>query len=305
LYQRNLATFSGWVRSQGLKLLMVELAFGQQSFSLDEDMGDVLVRRRTTSLLWQKERLLNIGIAHLPATCDKVVWLDADILFENPHWVRETAELLQEYALVQPFDRALWLPEDPQNLPSAPPRGLGEGHWMPGMAAVMSQRSDWRRALADYFQHGHCGFAWAARRDILAHHGLYDRHVLGGGDVTLAHAFFGDEDYWRGRNYWCRHFTKAEMSAIAAWSRAVHEEVQASVAAVPGRLLHLWHGSMAGRGYQERSRILRDNHFDPLVDVTLDEQECLTWCTHKPDLHRRAAAYFAGRAHATAPQTSA
>lgn len=294
-YLHNLVEFSAGVRAQGLNLLVVELAFHEQPFQLSHDIADRLVRRRADSRLWQKERLLNIGIAELPPGCDKVVWLDGDLVFDHSDWVRETAALLDAYAIVQPFSRALWLTENPSDVSSEPAQGLGDGHWMPSMAAVMSQQQHWRYTLADYFRHGHCGFAWAGRRAILAQHGLYDRHILGGGDVTLAHAFYGDTDYWRGRNYWCRQFTRPEMSAIATWSHAIHSDVQTSVAVVPGQVRHLWHGQLATRGYQERYRILHDNQFDPVTDVTLDAQGCLTWNSQKPDLHRRVAAYLTGR----------
>lgn len=291
----NLAKFSAGIRHQGLKLLVVELAFDEAPFEVSLDICDLLIHRRSNAVLWQKERLLNIGIEHLPPDCDKVVWLDADIMFENQNWVQDTSRLLESYAVVQPFEHAYWLPQGECELPSDPPYGLGEGLAMPGMAAVMAKRADWRRALADYFEHGHSGFAWAARRDILDRHRLYDLHVLGGGDITLAHAFYGDEDFWRGRNYWCRNMTKAELAAIATWSRGIHADIQGSVAATPGWALHLWHGGIAGRNYLDRALILKENDFDPATDIASDAQGCLRWNSDKPDLHRRAREYFAFR----------
>lgn len=293
----NLLEFSDAVRRQGLKLLVVEQAFGDLPFELSPKLCDLLVQRRSSAVLWQKERLLNVGFENLPQSCDKAAWLDADLLFENQDWVRDSARQLESHVAVQPFEQAVWLPRNRENLPVDLPRGLGEGCYMPGMAAVMSERTDWRRALADYFEHGHCGFAWAIRREVLHRHPLYDRHVLGGGDVTLAHAFYGDEDYWRGRNYSCRGMTKAEVAAIAAWSRGIHADIQSSVAAVPGRVLHLWHGAIASRSYLDRALILKENDFDPATDVAIDAEGCLCWNSDKPDLHRRAEAYFTARGH--------
>lgn len=291
----NLTEFSDAIRRQGLKLLIVEQAFGDAPFALSPAICDILVQRRSSTVLWQKERLLNLGFEHLPSACDKAAWLDADLLFENPDWVRDCARQLESHVVVQPFEQAVWLPRQRDSLAANPPRGLEEGHYLPGMAAVMAGRTDWRRALADYFEHGHCGFAWAIRREVLDRHSLYDRHVLGGGDVTLAHAFYGDEDYWRGRNYSCRGMTKTELAALAAWSRAIHADIQSSVAATPGRVLHLWHGAIAGRNYLDRARILKENDFDPLTDVAIDGEGCLCWNSDKPDLHQRARDYFTAR----------
>ena len=38
-----------------------------------------------------QERLLNLGFEHLPDVCDKVVWLDADLLFEDDGWLERPA----------------------------------------------------------------------------------------------------------------------------------------------------------------------------------------------------------------------
>src|ERR1700753_3038699 len=81
--QVHLRIFSERVRRQGLKLLIIELAFGNALHVVDERLADRVIRVRSNSVLWQKERLLNIALKQLPPECDKVVWLDADILFQN------------------------------------------------------------------------------------------------------------------------------------------------------------------------------------------------------------------------------
>src|SRR5258708_13711465 len=90
----NLRVFSTNVRRQGLKLVLVELAFGENPHAVPGDWADRIIRVRSDSILWQKERLLNIALEQLPETCDKVAWLDADILFGNDQWVDETTRLL-------------------------------------------------------------------------------------------------------------------------------------------------------------------------------------------------------------------
>ena len=61
-----------------LPLLTVELAF-EGGFELAEGDADILVQRRGGARLWQKERLLNIALEHLPDDCDAVVAVDADV----------------------------------------------------------------------------------------------------------------------------------------------------------------------------------------------------------------------------------
>lgn len=300
-HRANFETFADGIRRQGLRLLVIELALGDAEFAVDPSRCDTLIRKRSDCVLWHKERLLNLAVASLPADCDKVAWLDADILFVNPGWVGDASRSLETHPVVQLFSEVCWLPRNRADLPSDPEPGFGEGKVMAGMAATLADCADRRRALLDFFLHGHCGFAWAARRELLDSHPFYDRHILGGGDVTLAHAFFGDEDFARGRNPFCRGMTRAELGAIGDWSRPLHADVRGNVGAVPGRILHLWHGATASRGYQERGSILRDNAYDPAADVAIDDDGCLRWNSDKPDLHRRVREYFGSRAAAAQP----
>jgi len=250
----NLELATASMRKQGLKLLIVELAFSDASYEVPESMGDRIERCRTATILWQKERLLNIGLRRLPPECDKVVWLDADILFENDNWVAETSRLLESYIVVQPFDTACWLPKGMTSAPEQSFFGYGnrEGQSLPGMAYTMSKAEDKREALSSYFKHGHTGFAWAIRRAVLDKHGLYDCQILGNGDFVMGHAMYGSEDFWNGHNWECNRLSPQLLTHITAWSRKFYEDVRGSVFYVPGRTVHLWHGNQADRQYDDR-----------------------------------------------------
>jgi hypothetical protein len=291
----NLEHFSRGARRQGLRLLVVELAFGDAPFEVSSGISDLVIRSRSETVLWQKERLLNVGLKNLPPSCDKVAWLDGDLIFENADWVDETSRLLESSVIVQPFDTACWLPHGADSLSFNLPVGIGEGHCLPGIASVLAEQADHRRALADYRLHGHTGFAWAGRRAFLDRHGLYDRCILGGGDVVMAHCFYGDEDFFRGRNFYCRGLTKPELVAINTWGRAVHADVRGRIGYAPGRVLHLYHGDTSRRDYIERLAILREAGYDPSSDVALDDGGTWRWNSDKPDLHRRARDYFLKR----------
>src|SRR3954471_10354403 len=77
----NLRRFSEGVRRQGLPLLIVELAFDDRPFRAPDAAADLVVRLRTRTVLWHKERLFNLAIQQLPPGCRYVAWLDADVLF--------------------------------------------------------------------------------------------------------------------------------------------------------------------------------------------------------------------------------
>ena len=297
----NLRIFSERVRRQGLPLLIVELAFGDQPFCVPDAVADRLIRLRTNTVLWQKERLLNLALRHLPDECRFVAWLDADVLFENEQWVNGTRERLETVHVVQPFESACWLPEGatsaPENLPEGRlADGHLEGHQVASMAAVLDRTTHRRRLLAVYDRHGHTGFAWAARRALLDAHGLYDRAILGGGDLISAHAFAADTDFLRGLHMFLRMVTPQERAAIGAWGAGVAEDTGGRIGWTPGRLLHLHHGPLANRKYVERFGILRDAQFDPDRDIALDANGCWKWNSDKPELHQRVFDYFVSRA---------
>lgn len=293
----NLETFSLRVRSQGLPLLIIELAHAASPYRVPESLADRVVRRRSDTVLWHKERLLNLGIRQLPPECRYVAWLDADIVFENDRWVSDTIERLQTHAVVQPFETACWLDEHGEIPSTRFPLGVGKGHELPGMAKALASAPDRRRALAYYVLHGHPGFAWAAHRDLIERRGLYDRAIVGGGDFISAHAFAGNDDFFRGLNLYSRLLAPRELSAVADWGSQVAAEVNRRMTWTPGRVRHLFHGPISERRYVERTRILRDADFDPDRDIALDAHGCWRWNSDKPELHARVYDYFLTRAN--------
>jgi len=290
---RNLKLFAERVRSQGLKLIVVELQFDHAPFEVEEPIADCVLRLRSSAVLWQKERLFNRALAALPDSCDKVVWLDADILFENPAWVGQTAALLEEYKLVQPFEGAGWLPEGLTARPEVelpPSDGVARAkYYGVAYAQTVSPNQNILR------QSSHTGFAWAARRGVIESHGFYDRFVLGGGDLVMCAAMFGYAAAWLGRSWAGKFCSEAQIQDLLEWSDAFWNTVRGSVSYTGGDVLHLWHGRMENRRYFTRLVILKEERFDPRADIALDGDSCWTWNSDKPELHRRVREYFEGR----------
>jgi hypothetical protein len=280
--RRNYELFQERIAA-GIPLMAVECALDDRPFELPA--GPNVRRVRGRDVMWQKERLLNIAIAGLPESCRKVAWLDADLLFENHDWAPLTAALLDQFPVVQLFDRAVRLPRG-----ATADDGRGESY--PGFAAVYA-RDPQRLLSGDFAAHGHTGFAWAARREVLAGRGFYDACIAGSGDHMMAHAFGGD---------WTSTCVDRIIGAanrhrayFADWCRAVYPRVRARVGFVPGAVLHLWHGEVADRRYVDRNRELAGFGFDPATDVRIGEGGCWEWASKKPKLHRWAADYFGRR----------
>jgi hypothetical protein len=281
----HMRRFSMAARKQGMKLLVVELALSGLPFVLDDRIADKIVQLRSDTVLWHKERLLNLAVAALPPECDKVIWVDADLLFENDGWIEATASLLKLYMLVQPF--AVYYPLEKDEDP--PDRGVATRVVIPGLAYAR-QAGD-KAAIATALPGG----AWAARRSLIEKHGIYDRFILGGGDAAVGWAIYGLTNEWLSRGWFRRLLPAAAADHLRVWSDALFADVQSSVAYVPGRVFHLWHGSVNRRRYVTRFAILADAAFDPQADIALDASECWQWSSDKPQLHRKVAEYFQHR----------
>jgi hypothetical protein len=301
----NYERFAAPIRRSGLGFLTIECAFPGAPFALPPGPG--LLRLAGRDVMWQKERLLNVAIAALPAACTKVAWLDCDVLFADPAWAVETSRRLERQAVVQPYERVVRLPRGAEAY-------RGEGDVWDGFAAVAARDPD--ALLSGRFdRHGHTGFAWAARREIIARHGLYDACIAGSGDHMMAHAFCGD---WESScidriigpadNHHAGHragHRTGHRTWFEAWSRRVYPDVRARVGYAPGTILHLWHGEVADRRYVDRNRELARFDFDPATDLRVGPTGGWEWASEKPELHRWAVEYFGHRREDGGPDGAA
>jgi hypothetical protein len=323
----NYHLFSESLRRSGLHLLTMECAFGEDDFELPASAHTVRVRSR--DVLWQRERLLNLALDHMPAGVDKIAWVDADMLFSNPDWAVETSALLDRYPAVQPFEQVI-------RLSRGSLAGTLEGTRY-GSFGYLLHHVDPAIPPHMTFPHGVPGFAWAYRRELIERHGFYD--VYGDrGDHLMAHAMTGDFESpcllrvfnltpveawegdflaWAGRHLpglsprrlprvliphtlkqWTARrqaYTRTNRHACThymGWARAFYEEVQGRVGYTPGFALHLWHGEIRHRRYDEIRYRLITHDFDPGSDVRISPSGCWEWASDKPELHRWMQTYF-------------
>lgn len=321
--RENYARCLAPLQAAGLPVLTVECAMGDRPFDLPSAPNVIQVRG--PHVLWQKERLINLAVAQLPLTATKVAWLDGDILFDNPDWAIETARLLDDFPVVQPFSRAIRLH---RNCLSA----KGTEYAVDGFAATITRQPAALNAGA-FHAHGHTGFAWAAQREWLTRHGLYDYFLSGNGDHYIAHALAGDltspcmqnlrqfsrlselrlnassQDWldrlrsivptrWKQRvHHWpgIRRESPQIWQHFETWARAV-AHATGRIGWVPGEVLHLWHGDDgANRGHGDGWLTMQQCGFDPATDVRVGPTGCLEWASNKPALHAWAQQFFQER----------
>ncbi len=293
-YRRRLANYRSFREHLAVPLLTVELSYSaeEEDFELGEDEAEVLVQLRGRDILWQKERLLNVGLGALPSDCRKVVWLDCDVIFEGDGWLEEVSRLLDDFLLVQPYSRVHYLPRG---------LSLGEARLAAAEFSLSSVASEIasglsthaclnrtsQRRVQDMYS---TGFAWAARRELLDEHGFYDACIMGGGDYAIAAAAYGVFDEVM------RTFSMNERQRehYLAWAKPYYGSV-GRVSFAGYELFHLWHGEMRSRRYRERHEELGRFRFDPYEDIAIDENGCWRWDSDKPQMHEYFKEYFASR----------
>lgn len=279
-YRRPIKNYRRFVAGLGDladRLYTVELAFDDEPFQIvsDTDAARHFGYRVDSRLgtMWQKERLLNLGFSQLPASVDAVAWIDADLLFLNPDWAAQTLHALESHSAVQLFGGVIDTDATGEAI-EAPRPGIGKVNRVTSLAG----------------KYGRPGGAWAVRRDVLPN-GIYDRHILGGGDSILAHS-------WLGRVEKSQSFAGLDSRILREFA-ASQANIPGGIGYVPGDVIHLYHGTRANRRYVDRYQILRDGGFDPVADLRDDPAAPLQWSDeairNKSEMVEAVRRYFVDR----------
>jgi hypothetical protein len=294
-YQRRRANYRLFRERLGMPLVTVELAYGPD-FELTKSDAEILIQLRGVDILWQKERLLNVALQHLPHACRKFALVDCDVIFELDDFGERLSGLLDRFMLVQMFSRVHYMPRD----------------WVPGefrttkpeftrLSAAYNISSGVRPAICLNGAAGYAGtaaknsvapgFAWAARRELFERHRVYDSCVVGGAVSALAAAAYG----CFGHAMELHHMNDRQKRHFMAWAQPFHEMVGAATGFLDCNLFHLWHGDFCRRRYGERHEGLKPFHFNPADDIAIDACGCWRWNTDKPDLHEYVRNYLTSR----------
>lgn len=240
---------------QGVKIAVIEITTDTTDPMLKQDDVDLLIQMKTNSVLWHKERSLNLLVRELPPECEYVAWLDSDcVLFDND-WPRKAIEQLKDHCAVQLCSNIKFLKED----------GLVDferGTYVHNLTLKHGQRK-----TASGRVEGSPGFCWMMKRRILQQIQLYDRTIIGGGDLLFADTvsfnpigrlMLANGDTASG---YYQHFVDWRNKARFLLSQ------KKKAVALEGDSKHLYHDERKYRLYNVRHYILIAEHYDPLVDL--------------------------------------
>lgn len=203
--------------------------------------------------LWSKENCINYTIQHkLPRDWKAVAWIDADVMFDNTNWVRETLQALACADIVQLFTHCVDMDASGSAL------NVFQG------SMYQYVKGNKRGRGAHYW---HPGYAWACTRAAYDRMGgLYDASILGSGDDHLMRSLIGEESW----------VTSVHAQASEDYCETIRAFAQRShglgVGYVPGVIHHFFHGSKQKRKYRERWEILVQHQYQPSQHIYKDNQ---------------------------------
>jgi hypothetical protein len=292
-YRRRLDNYRVFRERLVTPLMTVELSYHGE-FDLSPNDADLLVQITGRDVMWQKERLLNLALAALPAACELVAWLDCDVLFARDDWAERASRLLQRVPLVQLFRDAHYLRRDriPAGAVMADAIERTRLSIVSGVAAgtaidaCLTHPSPAQRpgTFAN-------GLAWAARRELLQRHGFFDANIIGGGDRAITCAAYGCFDHEVEYHY----LNQRQQEFYRAWAEPFFAECRGAVSMLDETIYHLWHGDVTNRALGGRHAGFQQFQFDPYADIVVGESGCWCWNSNKPALHEYVRGYFASR----------
>jgi hypothetical protein len=268
--------------SAHIVLYVVELAYGNQTHAIAQSDHPRHLQLRTTTPLWHKENLINLGVERLlPEDWCALAWVDAEIEFESPTWALDTLRVLGSgrYDVVQLFSHGVDL--DARGHTTKVYTGFGHNYL---------RQIPYQKKGTDLW---HPGYAWACTREAYDQiGGLFEGNILGGNDQSTAYAILGMHAQLPDTP---KMFpSPGYKNAVLAWERKFQG---LRPGYVPGVVNHHFHGSVGNRHYWERRDLLSDARFDPQVHLQRDPESGVIKPTAEfpKDLAARILDYFKSR----------
>lgn len=279
--------FAQWVRDSGVKLLTVEIAFGERTHAVTAQDDPWHLQLFTRQELWHKERALNLGLQRLRQLapgCRYVSWMDADTRIARTDWAEETVHLLQHYAVIQMFSHQTFLGPNYEPVFTCPSVAktfresgliLDKNHH-PGAAGVDK--------LNPYLAGGHPGLAWAFRcAELNDIGGWLDICANGSGDLHMANCYAGHWDMAVSRGA-----SPGYRAAIQRYGRLCDRHIKRNLGVLDGNIDHYFHGRSQQRGYEARIDLLDKFAFSPESDLIPSLDGLYRWDLGNPRVHALA-----------------
>jgi len=256
---RNYSVFQKNIRKHDIKLLTVEFN-PSGNFELNKNDADSIIQLSDGDIMWQKERLLNIGVNSLSEDTDIVVIVDTDIVFGSEDFVDKLTKSLEQHKVVQCFSNTLVFNPllELENINFFKlNHDLTYNFCNSGVSVVSNLfvNKMFDRPDSAY------GLAWAFRYDILKNVKLFDHNIIGSGDKLLFGALF---------NFLFEHeVAGVNTRPYIDYTLNLRNYIKPNEISYINNLTvySMYHGELYNRKYVERHSILKHHNFDSAKDL--------------------------------------
>ena len=254
------------------KLKLASIKYYTLELYFDKPEISDAIHLKGTSIMFHKEQLCHVLEQYVSKWYTKLLFLDADIIFESPDWYTQVSILLDDHEIVQPFEFCIWLDLTYK------------------LEELTRESIVKQKHFAYYNTTYHPGFGWAFQRAWFKQYGFFRHAVTGSGD-TLSAAAWLNQKLPAGYN-----FPKALEAAYTAFKKRISSSgpngpsgLSGLIASLcgplgllslclpsdpsdndfvsnsfngpritfcPGRVFHLHHGSRKNRKYNDRHNLL-------------------------------------------------
>lgn len=222
----NYIKFSEYI-TKFADLFTIELSF-DNSFITDSRFS-IHIEGEKSNILWQKEALLNILLKRIPKEYTNIAWIDSDIIFDDPYWSIHLNKQLNYYKVIQLF---------------------GDGYRENSNGQIIADSKFVSRIK--HHPYGVTGFAWAIRREVIDEIKFLDNQILGGADYVMCSAFMNHPKLLDSLTYYVNdHYTQN-------WIQKTTKIIDSSVGYIDCSIIHMYHGEINHRNYQDRYSIFND-----------------------------------------------
>lgn len=237
------------LKRSSIPTFTIECVIGTQTPLLQNPTVQV----RSNSYLFYKEQLYNLLVPKIPAQYTKLVFIDADIIFDDKKWIDKISIALDVYDVIQPFEKCIWLSHY---------RGMFMKQSVSTVYAISKKLEEEPLNLINRY---HPGFSFAMTRSYFTKiGGFFDKCVFGSGDSMFCNLFIKKPGFIL--------TIKSIDTEYEKWlEKALHVPIKFTY--LPFTVYHMYHGSLIKRQYGSRYGMFRDyadTPFDSLFYVNSD-----------------------------------
>lgn len=283
-YHSRLRLFRQWylemLATPNVKVYIVECALGDRKFEVTDHDNPNHLQLRSNQEIWHKESMINLAVKHLlPKNWKYVCWADTDITWHDKNWAQESLHQLQHYQVIQPWRDCLDLNH----------HKTITKHFK-SFCYVHRLGIKKQTCPEEPYTYAHSGFAWCCTRKFWENiEGLIDWSLLGSADHNCAWGMINE------MSHSVHGKVHPNFKVLAyEWQRKAFHACHGRIGYSNTVITHHFHGPKSKRFYRERWRILLDWDFDPINDITHDEQG-LVRLIGKPGLLQACHDYLARR----------